>query len=115
MNDIYNELKDHFRHNPDVIICNGKGAQGLKYNGKMFVMFYKGDLTVKLKPETAHNLIKEGKGLPHDPGTGTPMKDRILIPASQKDNWIAMCELSYQEAKEREWVYAIASLAIPGA
>ena len=29
----------------------GKEAQGLKYNGKMFVMFYKRDIAIKLKPE----------------------------------------------------------------
>jgi hypothetical protein len=25
-----------------------------------------------------------GDGLPHDPGTGKPMKDRVLIPDSKK-------------------------------
>ncbi len=51
MSDIYDELKDYFRNNPKVVIAEGKGAQGLKYDGKMFAMFYKGDLTVKLTPE----------------------------------------------------------------
>ncbi len=97
MREIYDELKEHFRNNSNVDIAEGKGAQGLKHNGKMFVMFYKGDLTVKLKPENVTKLIEDGKGLPHDPGTGKPMKDRMLIPASQKDTWIEMCELSLQD------------------
>ncbi len=97
MRDIYNELKDHFRNNSNVVIAEGKGAQGLKHNGKMFAMFYKGDLTVKLKPENVEKLIKNGGGLPHDPGTGKPMKNRILIPASKSGNWIEMCELSLQD------------------
>ncbi len=97
MRDIYDELKDHFRNNSNVVIAEGKGAQGLKYNGKMFAMFYKGDLTVKLKPENAKKLIENGKGLPHDPGTGKPMKDRILVPASKLDQWIYMCELSLKD------------------
>ena len=42
MKDIYDELKDHFRNNPNVVIAEGKGAQGLKHSGKMFAMFYKG-------------------------------------------------------------------------
>jgi hypothetical protein len=100
MRDIYDEVKDHFRDNPDVVISEGKGAQGLKHNNKMFVMFYKGDLTIKVKPETAAKLIDQGKGLPHDPGTGVPMKDRIIIPASLKGNWISMCELSLEEVKK---------------
>jgi len=47
MRDIYDEVKAHFRDNPDVVISEGKGAQGLKHNNKMFVMFYKGDLRLK--------------------------------------------------------------------
>ncbi len=97
MRDIYNELKDHFRNNPKVVIAEGKGAQGLKHEGKMFAMFYKGDLTVKLKPENIKKHIENGEGLPHDPGTGKPMKDRILVPASKKDNWLNMCELSLND------------------
>ena len=97
MRDIYNQLKNHFRNNPNVVIAEGKGAQGLKHNGKMFAMFYKGDLTIKLKPDNVIKLIENGEGLPHDPGTGKPMKDRILLPASKKDKWIDMCELSLHD------------------
>ena len=95
----YDDIKDHFRSNPDVTIAEGKGAQGLKYGKKMFAMFYKGDLTVKLKPDTVTKLIEEQKGLPFDPGTGTPMKDRILVPVSLKESWISLCEMSLEEAK----------------
>lgn len=94
---IYDELKEHFRNRADVEIAEGKGAQGLKHNGKMFAMFYKGDLTVKLKPETVQSLIESGEGLPHDPGTRKPMKDRILIPESHRESWIEMCELHLRE------------------
>ncbi len=97
MRDMYDAVKDHFRNHPHVVIAEGKGAQGLKQNGKMFAMFYKGDLTVKLTPEHVKKSIENGEGLPHDPGTGKPMKDRILVPASKKDTWIAMCELSLHD------------------
>jgi len=95
--DIYDELKDHFRNNPKVVIAEGKGAQGMKHKGKMFAMFYKGDLTIKLKPDNVKKLIENEEGLPHDPGTGKPMKDRILVPASKKDQWIDLCELSLHD------------------
>ena len=97
MRDIYDELKDHFRNNPDVEIAERKGAQGLKHRGKMFAMFYKSELTIKLKPENVSKLIENGVGLPHDPGTGKPMKDRMLIPVSNKDKWIELCELSLHD------------------
>lgn len=97
MSEIYDPLKDHFRDNKLVEIAEGKGAQGLKHKGKMFAMFYKGDLTIKLKPESVISLIEEGTGLPHDPGTGQPMKDRVLIPASSAAIWIELCERSLKE------------------
>ncbi|MCP3675740.1 MAG: MmcQ/YjbR family DNA-binding protein, partial [Gammaproteobacteria bacterium] len=59
MRDMYDSLKDYFRNNPNVVIAEGKGAQGLKHKGKMFAMFYKGDLTVKLKPENVKKLIED--------------------------------------------------------
>lgn len=100
MRDIYDELKEHFRNNPNVEIAEGKGAQGLKHNGKMFAMFYKSDLTIKLKPENVIKLIENGTGFPHDPGTGKPMEDRIIIPSSKKDKWIELCELSLLDVIE---------------
>ena len=48
MKDTYDEVKNHFRENSKVTIAENRGAQRLKHNDKMFVMFYKEDLTVKL-------------------------------------------------------------------
>ncbi|MCB1316254.1 MAG: MmcQ/YjbR family DNA-binding protein [Leptospiraceae bacterium] len=97
--DAYSALKEHFQNVKDVDLPGSKGAQGLKYKGKMFAMFYKGDLSVKLPPERVAELIKTGKGSAHDPGTGKPMKDRLLIPASQKRIWIKMCAESLAYVK----------------
>ena len=94
MPEIYHELKDHFAGHPDVELPGPRGAQGLKHRGKMFAMFYKGHLTVRLSPDRVTAVIDAGEGLPHDPGTGTPMKDRVLIPADRKDSWIGFCEES---------------------
>ena len=96
MSDLYDVLKAHFEDNPDVELPDARGAQGLKYRGKMFVMFYKGDLTVQLPPERVAAAVEAGEGLPHDPGTGRPMKDRVLIPADRKDLWIRFCEESLE-------------------
>ncbi len=92
--DIYAELKEYFASDDQVVVNSGKGAQGIKFNNKMFIMFYKGNLIVKLSPERIKKLVESGKGFPFDPGTGKPMKDRVLIPQSKKDNWISICEES---------------------
>ena len=101
MSDVYKEIKKFFSQVDKVIVNEGKGAQGIKYSGKMFAMFYKGDLTLKFAPERITKLIKSGQGLPHDPGTGKAMKDRILIPASLSESWIDLTKESLEyESKD---------------
>ena len=94
MSDVYKSLKDHFKKDSDVVVNEGKGAQGIKYNNKMFVMFYKGDLTLQFSSDQVQEMINSGLGLPHDPGTGAPMKNRVLIPASKNEHWIKLTEES---------------------
>ena len=96
MIDVYADVKAHFDNDPDVEVLKGRGAQGIKRRGKLFVMFMKGDIIVKLPENRVKEIIDLGDGAPFDPGTGKPMKNRILIPASKKDLWIKYSE----EAKE---------------
>ncbi len=46
MSEVYDEIKAHFANDEEVIVNVGKGAQGIKYGKKLFVMFYKGDLVL---------------------------------------------------------------------
>lgn len=94
MADVYEELKAYFDKIEEATVNAGKGAQGIKHNGKMFAMFYKGDLTLKFAPERVQELIASGEGEPHDPGTGKPMKDRVLILAAKHDSWTRLTEES---------------------
>lgn len=94
MEGVYADLRQFFEQIDSVVVNQGKGAQGIKYAGKMFAMFYKGDLTLKFSPEKVTELIESGAGLPHDPGTGKPMKDRILIPASKSETWVSLTKES---------------------
>jgi hypothetical protein len=92
-------VKEYFANIEDVEVSGPKGAQGIKYNGKMFVMFYKGKLKegkpggiiVQLSPDKVTELISEGKVDPYDPGTGKAMKDRVLLPFGTEDKWIEYC------------------------
>jgi len=94
MADIYSELKNHFHQVDNAEVNEGKGAQGIKYGGKMFAMFHKGSLLLKFSPERVIELVQLDKALPHDPGTGKPMKDRVLIPAVKSESWIELTQES---------------------
>ena len=89
--DLYSAVKDHFANVEDVIVSSGSGDQGLKYNKKMFAMFYKGGLIVKLGKTRVDMLIASGEVEPFDLGTGKAMKDRILIQITKIDSWIDFC------------------------
>jgi len=88
MSDVYADVKAYFTDDPEVEVLKGRGAQGIKRGGKMFVMFMKGDLIVKLPERRVNEVIDAGDGEPFDPGTGKPMKNRVLIPARKSDMWV---------------------------
>ena len=92
-------MKDHFAHVDGVVVNSGRGSQGLKLGKRMFAMFYKGDLLVTLPPERVTAMIASGEGLAFDPGTGRPMADRILVPESRRQDWVALCEESREYAR----------------
>ena len=92
MSDVYAEIKAHFADDSEVEVLQGRGAQGIKRDGKLFVIFIKGDLIAKLPEQRVKEVIDSGDGEPFDPGTGKPMKNRVLIPASKTDYWIKYSE-----------------------
>ena len=92
MTDPYASVKAHFEEVAGVTVNAGRGAQGLKVGKKMFAMFSKGDLLLKLPPERVEALVAAGRGLPYDPGTGKVMKNYVVIPAAKKRSWIKLCE-----------------------
>jgi hypothetical protein len=98
MTDVYEEVKTHFSRENDVIVLSGRGAQGIKRGGKLFVMFMKGDIIVKLPAERVTEIISMGEGASYDPGTGKPMKNWVLIPVSRKDLWIKYIEEAKNQA-----------------
>ncbi len=99
MSDVYADVKAHFADDPEVEVLKGRGAQGIKRGGKLFVMFMKGDLVVKLPENRVNEIIKAGDGEAFDPGTGKPMKNRVLIPASKRDTWIKYSTEAKKHAK----------------
>ncbi len=90
--DPYAAVKAHFERVEGVTVNSGRGAQGMKVGTKMFAMFGKGDLLLKMPPERVAALVAAGRGLPYDPGNGKVMKNYVLIPAAKKRSWIKLCE-----------------------
>ncbi len=98
MNDPYAEVKAHFADVEGVTVSAGRGSQGMKAGKTTFAIFYEGDLLLKLPAERVSGLIACGEGLAFDPGTGKPMADRVLVPKSRREHWIALSEESLRYA-----------------
>jgi hypothetical protein len=107
--DPFTKVKEHFAKIQDVEVSGPRGAQGIKYNRKMFVMFYKGKpkegkpggIIVQLSPDRVTALIDNGEVHPYDPGTGKTMKDRVLLPFGTEDKWIKYCLESREYVKTK--------------
>jgi TfoX/Sxy family transcriptional regulator of competence genes len=66
-------------------------SYGLKVNGKIFAMFGKGRLVVKLPKARVDALVKSGRGERFDPGHGRLMKEWIAFDTEAKD-WLELAE-----------------------
>jgi len=91
---MYQEIKDHFNKNNEVIVNAGKGAQGIKYKGKMFCMFSKVGIMFQFPPDKVQELVGEGIG-----EAVSYAKNRVVISEENKDKWIELTELSLQFRK----------------
>lgn len=73
----------------------------LNVNGKIFAMFRKGDLVVKLPRDRVDELIDARKGTRFDPGHGRIMKEWIVIPV-KKEDWQKLSKEAYTFVKQEE-------------
>ncbi len=90
--ELWEKLKAHFLKMDGV----QKQGEALKIRKKMFAMLSKGYFVVKLPKNRVEELLNSKEGLPYDPGTGTFMKEWVIIPAEYSDRWIDYAS----EAKE---------------
>ena len=91
---MYQEIKEHFNKNKEVIVNVGKGAQGIKYKGKMFCMFTKVGIMLQFPPEKVQELVKDGIG-----ETVSYANNRVILSEENKDKWIELTERSLQFRK----------------
>ena len=91
---MHQEIKDHFNKNNEVIVNAEKGAQGIKYKGKMFCMFSKVGIMLQFPPCKVQELVEDGIG-----EAVSYAKNRVVILEENKDKWIELTELSLQFRK----------------
>ena len=65
----------------------GFGRSALRYEGKIFAMFVRGRLVLKLPATRVTALVDDGEGVPFDANKGTPMKEWLNLDPASKLDW----------------------------
>ncbi|MGH2396413.1 MAG: hypothetical protein ACRDFW_05375 [bacterium] len=68
------------------------GSDALKVKGKIFGMFRKGELVLKLPASRVDELVRSGHGRHFDPGHGRLMKEWVSVGTSVGGRWLAMAK-----------------------
>ncbi len=89
----YEELIDALVGLPGVTppaSTRGFGRSAVKFNGKIFVMFVRGRLVVKLAEERVSELVDDGCGVRFDANKGTPMREWLSLDPDCDLDWIPL-------------------------
>jgi hypothetical protein len=68
----------------------GFGRSALRIQGKIFAMFVRGQLVVKLPAERVDELVEAGAGARFDANKGTPMKEWFALAPTATQDWSAL-------------------------
>jgi len=86
----YEDLIEEFLGEDDVLPPpggSGFGRGALRYRRKIFAMFVRGQLVVKLPRKRVDELVAEGHGVRFDANKGTPMKEWFSLDPESDLAW----------------------------
>ncbi len=65
----------------------GFGSSALRFNKKIFAMYVRGQLVVKLPRARVDELVSGGDGVRFDANKGTPMKEWFALDPASGRSW----------------------------
>jgi hypothetical protein len=68
----------------------GFGRSAVRFNGKIFVMFVRGRLVLKLPAATVTALVQAGHGVRFDANKGTPMREWLSLDPESDQDWLPL-------------------------
>jgi len=69
---------------------SGFGRSAIKVNGKIFAMFVRGQLVLKLPEDRVDELISTGHGISFDANKGKPMREWLTLNANSDLAWLPL-------------------------
>lgn len=88
----YDDLIDALLEEPGVTPPHGGGfgRSACRFNGKIFVMFVRGRLVLKLPEKRVDQLIAAGLGTRFDANKGTPMREWLSLDPDSDQPWLPL-------------------------
>ncbi|GAB3134956.1 hypothetical protein GCM10027258_06750 [Amycolatopsis stemonae] len=89
----FEALVDEFTGEPGITppgATGGFGRTALRVNGRIFAMFVRGQLVLKLPKAQVDELVEGGDGVRFDANKGTPMKEWLALGNDSKRAWPAL-------------------------
>jgi hypothetical protein len=101
LEDRYEDLVADLVGEPGVIPPQGGGfgRSAVRLNGKIFVMFVRGQLVLKLPGERVDELIAAGHGARFDANKGTPMREWLSLDQASDQPWLPLAREALEFAR----------------
>jgi hypothetical protein len=99
----FEDLLSEFSDTDGVTLPHGGGGfgrSGLRYSGKIFAMFVRGDLVVKLPARRVDELVTAGHGRRFDANKGTPMREWFAAYPDCPLTWSALAREALDFARQ---------------
>jgi hypothetical protein len=80
----------------------GFGRSALRFHGRIFAMFVRGSLVVKLPAERVGELIAAGEGVHFDANKGTPMREWLTLDPDSALPWPALATEALDFARKSQ-------------
>ena len=91
----FDALVDTFTLQPDITPpgqTQGFGSGAVRYRNRIFVMFVRGQLVLKLPKPRVDALVDAGEGTRFDANKGTPMKEWLALDPDSTVDWRELAE-----------------------
>lgn len=102
--DRFADLVDGLVGEPGVTPPRGGGGFGrtaLRFENKIFAMFVRGRLVVKLPKDRVDALVADGEGVRFDANKGTPMKEWFSLDPESVTAWLPLAREALDFARRR--------------
>lgn len=77
----------------------GFGRSAVRFSGKIFVMFVRGRLVLKLPVARVTALVDAGHGVRFDANKGTPMREWLILNPRSDQDWLRLAREAFDFAR----------------